>query len=133
LKFIYQDTWSTVIITNSPLMYDPFENSRVCKYTYFFFAATDQIGKGCLIVEVSRLCAVRHTHPEDSSERVVSWSPTLLPTQRTEAQALNIHALSRIWTRDLSEVASADLLYSLDRTATGIGKLILILSSNDLV
>jgi hypothetical protein len=96
LKFIHQDTWSTVIITNSSLMYDPFENSRVCKYTYFFFAATDEIGKGRLIVEVSRLYAVRHTHPEDSSERVIGWSSTPLPTQRTKAQEMSIHALSRI-------------------------------------
>jgi hypothetical protein len=42
-------------------MYDAFENSRVCKYTSYFFAATDQIGKGLLIVEVSRLYALRHT------------------------------------------------------------------------
>jgi len=61
LKFIHEDTRSTVIITNSPLMYDPFENSCVCKYTYFFFAATDQIGKGRLIVDFSRLYTVRHT------------------------------------------------------------------------
>ena len=111
-------------------MYDPFENSRVRKYTYFFFPATVQIGKGRLIVDFSRLYTVRHTHPEDSSEQVISWSPTPLLIQCTKSQEMNICALSRIWTRDPSEEAAADLLFSLDRTATGIGKHILILSSN---
>ena len=36
LKFIHQDAWSTVIITNSPLMFDPFENSRVCMYVCMY-------------------------------------------------------------------------------------------------
>jgi hypothetical protein len=77
-------------------MYDPFKNCRLCKYSYFSFAATDQIEKGRHIFEVSGLYTVRHTHPEDSSELVINWSPMPLPTQRTKAQEMNIHALSRM-------------------------------------
>jgi hypothetical protein len=50
-----------------------------------------------------------YTHPEGSSERVISSSQRLLPTNTRQIQKRNIHAISKIRTRDPSNRAAADL------------------------
>jgi hypothetical protein len=75
---------------------------------YLFVVRQPRSGLGRLIVQVSISNTIKHTHNRwDSSERVITTSQRLLPTQQTKEA--NIHVLSGIRTRDPNNLVAADL------------------------